>query len=227
VTDRPAVLAPSILSADFSKLGDEIRAVEAGGAGVIHIDAMDGHFVPNLTMGPIVAAAARRVTDLPLDCHLMVADPDRWIEPFADAGAETITVHVEAAVHLHRTLTRIREVGCKAGVALNPATPVAAIEPVLEIADLCLVMSVNPGFGGQRFIPSALDKLRTLRGLAEARGLDPILEIDGGVDATNLAEVVAAGAEWIVAGSAVYGSGDPEGAARDLTTRMAGARAGV
>jgi ribulose-phosphate 3-epimerase len=209
-------IAPSILSADFSRLGEEIQAAERGGAGLIHVDVMDGHFVPNITIGPLVVKAARRVTTLPLDCHLMITDPDLYIADFARAGANMISVHVEAVVHLHRTLTAIRDLGCRPGVVLNPATPLGAIEEALPYADYVLVMSVNPGFGGQSFISSCLDKVARLKGMIEGRGLNTEIEIDGGVGSENVAEVVRAGARWIVAGSAVFGGGDPERATRAL-----------
>ena len=209
-------IAPSILSADFSKLGDEIKAAERGGAGLIHVDVMDGHFVPNITIGPLVVKAARRATDLPLDCHLMITDPDLFIADFARAGASMISVHVEAVVHLHRTLTAIRELGCKPGVVLNPATPLVSIEEALPFVDYVLVMSVNPGFGGQSFIRSSLDKVSRLRSMIDSRGLKVHIEIDGGIDSNNVGEVVRHGAEWIVAGSAIFGKGDPETATREL-----------
>ena len=209
-------IAPSILSADFTKLGEEIKAVERGGAGLIHIDVMDGHFVPNITLGPVLVKAARRSTDLPLDCHLMITDPDRYIDDFAKAGASMISVHVEAVDHLHRTIGRIRSLGCSPGVVLNPATPLVAIEEALPFVDFVLVMSVNPGFGGQSFISTALDKLSRLRGMIEARGFNVHIEIDGGIDLHNVAAVVRHGAEWIVAGSAVFGDGRPEEATRAL-----------
>jgi len=212
-------IAPSILSADFSKLGDEIKAAERGGAGLIHIDVMDGHFVPNITIGPLVVKAARRATDLPLDCHLMITDPDLFIEDFARAGASMISVHVEAVVHLHRTLTAIRGLGCRPGVVLNPATPLVSIEEALPYVDYVLVMSVNPGFGGQSFIGSSLDKVSRLRSMIDTRGLKVNIEIDGGIDSNNVGEVVRHGAEWIVAGSAVFGKGDPETATRELRSK--------
>src|SRR5262249_40013074 len=209
-------IAPSILSADFSRLGDEIRAVERGGAGLLHVDVMDGHFVPNITIGPLVARAARASTNLPLDCHLMISDPDRYIGALARAGASMISVHVEATVHLHRTLSAIREAGCRPGVVLNPATPVVAIEEALPYADYVLVMSVNPGFGGQSFISTSLDKICRLKGMIEGRGLDVVIEVDGGIGMQNVADVVRCGARWIVAGSSIFGSGDPENATREL-----------
>jgi ribulose-phosphate 3-epimerase len=212
-------IAPSILSADFSKLGEEIKAAERGGAGLIHVDVMDGHFVPNITIGPLVVKAARRATNLPLDCHLMITDPDLYINDFARAGATMISVHVEAVVHLHRTLAAIRDLGCRPGVVLNPATPLVSVEEALPSVDYVLVMSVNPGFGGQSFISTSLDKISRLRGMIDSRGLNVHVEVDGGIDATNVADVVRHGAEWIVAGSAVFGKGDPEVATRELRTK--------
>ena len=212
-------IAPSILSADFSKLGEEIKAAERGGAGLIHVDVMDGHFVPNITIGPLVVKAARRATNLPLDCHLMITDPDLYIDDFARAGATMISVHVEAVVHLHRTLAAIRDLGCRPGVVLNPATPLVSVEEALPFVDYVLVMSVNPGFGGQSFISTSLDKISRLRGMIDSRGLNVHVEVDGGIDTTNVADVVRHGAEWIVAGSAVFGKGDPEGATRELRTK--------
>lgn len=209
-------IAPSILSADFARLGEEIKAAERGGAGLIHVDVMDGHFVPNITIGPLVVKAARRATDLPLDCHLMITDPDRYIGDFARAGASMISVHVEAVVHLHRTLQAIRELGCRPGVVINPATQLGSIEEALPFVDYVLVMSVNPGFGGQSFIVTALDKIRRLRGMMDSRGLKAHIEVDGGIGIDNVAEVVRSGAEWIVAGSAVFGNGNPEEATRAL-----------
>ncbi|MFP5265609.1 MAG: ribulose-phosphate 3-epimerase [Blastocatellia bacterium] len=209
-------IAPSILSADFARLGEEIKAAERGGAGLIHVDIMDGHFVPNITIGPLVVKAARRVTDLPLDCHLMITDPDLYIDDFARAGANLISVHVEAVVHLHRTLTAIRSLGCRPGVVLNPATPLVTVEEALPLVDYVLIMSVNPGFGGQSFISGALDKVSRLRDMIDSRGLDVHIEVDGGIEVANIAEVVRRGAEWIVAGSAVFGKGDPEEATRAL-----------
>jgi ribulose-phosphate 3-epimerase len=209
-------IAPSILSADFARLGEEIKAAERGGAGLIHVDIMDGHFVPNITIGPLVVKAARRVTDLPLDCHLMITDPDLYIDDFARAGANLISVHVEAVVHLHRTLTAIRNLGCRPGVVLNPATPLVAIEEALPLVDYVLIMSVNPGFGGQSFISTALDKVSRLSDMINSRGLNIHIEVDGGIDVGNVAEVVRRGAEWIVAGSAVFGKDNPEEATRAL-----------
>ncbi|MCI0490187.1 MAG: ribulose-phosphate 3-epimerase [Blastocatellia bacterium] len=209
-------IAPSILSADFAELGAQVKAVERGGAGLIHIDVMDGHFVPNITMGPLVIEAVRRVTSLPLDCHLMIADPDRYIGEIARAGATMISVHSEAVRHIHRTLTAIRELGCRPGVALNPGTPVVAVEEVLSIVDYVLVMSVNPGFGGQSFISAALDKISRLRGMIDSRGLKAHIEVDGGIVLQNVCEAVRRGAEWLVAGSSVFGKEDPEEATRQL-----------
>ena len=203
-------IAPSILSADFSRLGEEIQAVEAGGADWIHVDVMDGHFVPNITIGPVVTAGARRATDLPLDVHLMISNPDDYVDDFVKAGADWVTVHAEACTHLHRTLARIGELGAKAGVALNPATPLSAIEDVVEHLDLLLIMSVNPGFGGQSYIPRSSDKLRRARAMLDAAGSAAELQVDGGGGLSNIAEVAATGASVIVAGSAVYGY--PEGA---------------
>jgi ribulose-phosphate 3-epimerase len=209
-------IAPSILSADFGRLSDEIKSVERGGAGLIHVDVMDGHFVPNITIGPLVVKAARRATDLPLDCHLMISDPDLYIDEFARAGASMISVHVEAVVHLHRTLTAIRDLGCRPGVVLNPATPLGSIEEALPFVDYVLVMSVNPGFGGQSFISTSLDKISRLRSMIVSRGLNVHIEVDGGIGLNNVSTVVTNGAEWIVAGSAVFGTGNPEEATRAL-----------
>lgn len=198
-------LAPSILSADFARLGQQAAEAEAAGADYLHVDVMDGHFVPNLSIGPAVVAALRPHTRLPLDVHLMIENPDRYLAEFAKAGAGIITVHVEACPHLHRTLAAIRELGAKAGVSLNPATPLSAIEEALPWADLALVMSVNPGFGGQKFIPASLDKIRRLRALLDARGFSATeLEVDGGINAENVAAAVAAGARVLVAGAAVF-----------------------
>ncbi|MDA0329942.1 MAG: ribulose-phosphate 3-epimerase [Gemmatimonadetes bacterium] len=204
-------IAPSILSCDFSRLADEIAAAESGGADWIHVDVMDGHFVPNITIGPVITAGARRATTLPLDVHLMIESPDRYLEAFADAGADLLTVHVEACRHLHRTIERIRELGVRPGVAVNPATPLEAVREVLPSLDLLVIMSVNPGFGGQSYIPATFDKLRRARALLDAMGSHAELEVDGGVDVKNAAKVLATGATVLVAGSAVYGH--PEGAA--------------
>jgi ribulose-phosphate 3-epimerase len=210
------ILAPSILSADFGRLSEQIAQVQRGGAGLVHVDVMDGHFVPNITLGPPVVKAIRKHTELPLDCHLMIENADRWVDAFVDAGANWISVHVEAVPHLQRTVAHLRQRGVKAGVALNPATPLSALEEILPELDYVLVMSVNPGFGGQSFIPGSLDKVRRLRAQIEARGLAARIEVDGGVDASNVAALVAAGAEILVAGNAVYGQPDPEAAARAL-----------
>jgi ribulose-phosphate 3-epimerase len=212
-----AVLAPSILSADFARLGEQIHEVEAGGAALIHVDVMDGHFVPNLTLGPAVTAAVRKVTQLPVDCHLMVEHPDRFIAAFAEAGADMISVHVETDRHIHRTLAAIRGLGCKAGAVLNPATPLHALDEILGDVDYVLLMSVNPGFGGQSMIRAVLDKAGRLRERIDAAGSDVRIEIDGGVDEGNLAEVAASGVDMIVSGSAIFGTDDP----RETTRRMA------
>lgn len=215
-----AVLAPSILSADFARLGAEVKAVEAGGAALIHIDVMDGHFVPNITIGPLVTAAVRKVTQLPLDCHLMIENPERYVEAFVEAGAEMVSVHVEVDRHLNRTLHRIRELGAKAGVVLNPATPLGALDAVLSDADFVLLMSVNPGFGGQKLIPAVLDKARALRARIDRERLDTRIEIDGGVTAENIALVAAAGVDIVVAGSAVFDTQDPRAATEELVRRL-------
>jgi ribulose-phosphate 3-epimerase len=200
------LVAPSILSADFSRLGDELAAVEQAGADWIHVDVMDGRFVPNITIGPLVVRAVRAATRLPLDVHLMIVEPERYLADFVDAGADVVSVHVEASPHLDRTLHRIRELGAKAGVVLNPHTPEDAVRYVLDTVDVVLVMSVNPGFGGQRFLPTVLDKCRALRAELAERGLGATLEIDGGVVPGNAAAVAAAGVRVLVAGSAVFGA---------------------
>ena len=210
------ILAPSILSADFGRLAEEIAAVERGGAGLVHVDVMDGHFVPNITIGPPVVKSIRKATRLPLDVHLMIEDADRYVDAFADAGASWVSLHVEAVPHLERTVSHLRERGVLPGVALNPATPLSAIEEILPELHHVLVMAVNPGFSGQRFIPSSLDKVRRLRAQVQARGLSTLIEVDGGVDASNIRKLAHAGAEAVVAGNAVYGGGDPEGATRRL-----------
>ncbi|HBD97686.1 MAG TPA: ribulose-phosphate 3-epimerase [Gemmatimonadetes bacterium] len=201
-------IAPSILSCDFSRLADEIQTVESGGADWIHVDVMDGHFVPNITIGPIITAGARKATDLPLDVHLMIEQPDRYLEAFVDAGADWLTVHAEACTHLHRTVQRIRELGARAGVAINPATPLASLTDVVPYIDLLLVMSVNPGFGGQSYISASTAKVRDARTLLDEMGSTAELEVDGGVDAGNVGELQAAGASVVVDGSAVYGHVD-------------------
>jgi ribulose-phosphate 3-epimerase len=201
-------IAPSILSADFSRLAEEVQAVDRAGADYIHIDVMDGHFVPNITIGPLVVAALRKVTDKPLDVHLMIENPDLYIADFAKAGADIISVHQEAVPHLHRTVQLIKSLGKQAGVSLNPATPVETLDVILDQLDLVLVMSVNPGFGGQAFISSALDKIRALRQRISQRGLATELQVDGGIKVDNIREVVAAGADVLVAGSAVFNAND-------------------
>jgi ribulose-phosphate 3-epimerase len=203
-------LAPSILAADFSRLAEQVRAASEGGATVIHVDIMDGHFVPNLTVGPPVVKSLRRATELPLDCHLMIENPDQFIPAFADAGADWISVHQEADLHLDRTLHLIKSHHCLAGVVINPATPVETLTEVLDIVDYVLVMSVNPGFGAQEFIPGAVHKIRRLVKLREERGLNYRIEVDGGIAHDTVAEVVRAGAEILVAGNAVFGRGDPK-----------------
>jgi ribulose-phosphate 3-epimerase len=209
-------LAPSILSADFAALGAGVAAVERGGAALIHLDVMDGHFVPNLTMGPAVVKAVRRVTQLPLDVHLMVTDPDRYLEAFAEAGAHDLIVHAEVLPHLHRTIQAIKRLGCRAGVAINPSTPPLAIAEVAEDLDAVLVMTVNPGFGGQSFIPQSESKIQRVRALLDETHSKAYIEVDGGIDSTTIPRVVAAGATVLVAGAAVFGTPDPEAAARDL-----------
>jgi ribulose-phosphate 3-epimerase len=200
------LIAPSILSADFANLGDDIRQVEAAGADWIHVDVMDGHFVPNITIGPLVVEAIRPITRLPLDVHLMITDPDRYIPDFARAGADLIAVQAEACSHLHRSLQLIRSHHCRPGVVLNPGTPLSQIEWVLPDADFVMLMSVNPGFGGQAFIPSTLDKIRALREMIRSKGLDTLIEIDGGVNHDTIQAVSNAGADVFVAGSAIFGS---------------------
>jgi len=210
-------LAPSILSADFWALGRDIEAAARGGADQVHVDVMDGHFVPNLTIGIPVVKALRQATTLPLDVHLMITDPDRFIEPFIEAGASMVSVHVEVLPHLHRTIAQIKKLGAKAGVVLNPSTPVSSIEEVAADVDFVLVMSVNPGFGGQVFIPRSLHKIRAVRALLDAAGNSAApIEVDGGIDLATVASVVEAGAEWLVAGNAIFGTGDAEAAARAL-----------
>ena len=216
---RKVRIAPSILSADLGRLSDEIRSVEAGGADWIHVDVMDGRFVPNITLGPIVVKAARAATRLPLDVHLMIVEPERYIEAFAEAGADVISVHVEASVHLQRTLGEIRRLGKRAGVVLNPHTPESAVEYVLDDLDLILIMSVNPGFGGQHFLPAVLPKIAKVREMIERRGLSVDLEVDGGVAPDTTEAVVRAGADVLVAGSAVFGKPDRTAAIRAIVER--------
>jgi ribulose-phosphate 3-epimerase len=209
-------LAPSILSADFARLGEQVRAASEGGASVIHVDIMDGHFVPNLTIGPPVLKSLRRVTDLPLDCHLMIENPDEFIPVFAEEGADWMSVHQEAVRHLNRTLHLIKSHDCLAGVVINPGTPVDTLSEVLDIVDYVLVMSVNPGFGAQKFIYSTLHKMRQLAEIRSQRNLSFRIEVDGGVAHDTVADVVRAGAEILVAGNAVFGSGDPKKNAQEL-----------
>lgn len=205
---RPILIAPSILSADFARLAEEVAAVERAGADLLHIDVMDGHFVPNLTVGPPIVEALRKVTKLPLDVHLMITNADAYIPEFARAGADYLTVHVEACPHLHRTIQSIKEQGVKAGVTLNPATPVDSLQEILADIDLVLIMSVNPGFGGQKFIASCLGKVKTAREMLDRIGSNALLEVDGGVKADNAAQVLSAGADVLVAGSAIFSSQD-------------------
>jgi ribulose-phosphate 3-epimerase len=209
-------IAPSILAADFAALGEAARLMEAAGADQIHVDVMDGHFVPNLTIGPAMVAALKRSTRLPLDVHLMIEEPDRYLEAFVDAGAAMVTVHVEVAPHLHRTLHAIRQLGAAAGVALNPSTPVDQIRDVVGSLDLILIMSVNPGFGGQSFIPHSLEKVAAARRLLEAHGSRAALSVDGGVDLSNAGALARAGASTLVAGTSVFGTADPAAAVKAL-----------
>ena len=199
-------ISPSILSADFTRLGEEIIAVEKAGADYIHIDVMDGHFVPNITIGPLVVKAAKKVTSLPLDVHLMITDPDKYIDDFIDAGSDILTVHVEATTHLNRTIAHIKEKGIKAGVSLNPSTPLSSLDHIMEYVDMVLLMSVNPGFGGQKFIPNTLQKIETLRSLIDKNRLDIELNVDGGITINNIEQVAEAGANVFVSGSGIYGT---------------------
>lgn len=224
MSSRSIKISPSILSADFSRLGDEVRAIEAAGCDWVHVDVMDGHFVPNITIGPLIVEALRPVTKLPLDVHLMIAPTDPYLEAFAKAGADLITIHAEAGPHLDRSLQAIRALGKKAGVAINPATPVSAIQHVLDRLDLVLVMSVNPGFGGQAFIPDAIEKVRQVKALIGERPID--IEVDGGVDPTNAGQLAAAGATALVAGSAIYKGNDPSTYAPRITAIREAALAG-
>jgi len=209
-------IAPSILSADFTRLGEEIAAVKNGGATVLHVDVMDGHFVPNITIGLPVVRSIRKATDMTVDTHLMIDEPGRYAVEFVNAGANMVSVHVEADPHLQRTLSAIKDAGARAGIAINPATPIESLHEALPYADFVLLMSVNPGFGGQKFIPTMVDKLRRLKATIDSRGLPVRIEIDGGIDGTNIGEIVNAGAELIVAGSAVFGNGDPAASVRGL-----------
>ena len=209
-------IAPSILSANFSKLGEEIATVEKAGASLLHVDVMDGRFVPNITVGLPVVKAISRATRLPIDAHLMIVEPGRYAEQFVEAGAQMVSIHIEADPHAHRTLSAIREAGGLAGIAINPATSLSALDEVLKFADYVLLMSVNPGFGGQKFIGASLEKLRRLRKMIDERGLKTRIEIDGGIDADNIADIAAAGAEIIVSGSAIFAADDPAVALRQL-----------
>jgi ribulose-phosphate 3-epimerase len=215
-------IAPSILSADFTALGRDIAAVERGGADLIHIDVMDGHFVPNITIGPPVVRAIKKVATRPLDVHLMIEEPDRYIEAFIEAGANMVSVHVEAVTHLHRTISFIKKLGARAGAVLNPSTPAIALEDIARDLDYVLVMSVNPGFGGQAFIPHSVEKVRHVRAVLDAAGSAAPIEIDGGIDEATAATVVAAGATILVAGNAIFGSHDPERATRALRAAASG-----
>jgi ribulose-phosphate 3-epimerase len=216
LSNRNIEIAPSILSADFSCLGEQIKAVERGGAGLLHVDVMDGHFVPNITVGLPVVKSLAGFTRLPIDAHLMITEPGRYATQFVKAGAQMVSVHVEADPHLHRTLMSIKAEGAQAGVVLNPSTPVSAVEEALQFADYVLVMSVNPGFGGQEFSPQTIDKIKRLRRLIEERQLNARIEVDGGIDRKNIESVVAAGAEIIVAGSAIFNTPDAEAAVKEL-----------
>ena len=212
-------IAPSILSADFTRLAEEIASVRRGGAKILHVDVMDGHFVPNITIGLPVVKSLRAATDMTIDTHLMIEEPSRYAVEFVQAGADMVSVHVEADAHLQRTLTAVRDAGAKAGVAINPATPIECLTEALPFADFILLMSVNPGFGGQKFIPTMLDKLRRLRDMIALRGTSTLIEIDGGIDAENIGEIAAAGANIVVAGSAVFAQDDPAAAVAKLAER--------
>ena len=210
------ILAPSVLAADLAHLADQLQAAERGGAGTVHVDVMDGRFVPNISLGPVIVEAVRRCTKLPIDVHLMVEAGDRYLDPFVDAGASSVSLHVEAVPHLQRAMSHLRGRGVRAGVALNPSTPLISLEEILPEVDFVLVMSVNPGFSFQKFLPATLDKIRRLRRTIDERGLSVQIEVDGGVHAGNIASIVGAGAEIIVAGAASFADGDPEAACRRL-----------
>ncbi len=214
-------IAPSILSADFTRLAEEIASVKSGGAKILHVDVMDGHFVPNITIGLPVVKSIRKATDMTIDTHLMITEPGRYAVEFVRAGADMVSVHVEADAHLQRTLTAIRDAGAKSGIAINPATPIETLTEALPYADFILLMSVNPGFGGQKFIPTMLDKLRRLKEMIVARGYSTLIEIDGGIDGDNISEIAAAGANIVVAGSAVFSQGDPASAVAGLLEKSA------
>jgi len=209
-------IAPSVLSADLTNLKQQVETVEKNGAGFIHVDVMDGHFVPNLTFGPIMVSALKRITNLPLDVHLMISNPDQYIETYSTAGADILTVHQEACTHLHRTIQKIHDAGIKAGVSLNPATPLITLENIIYDVDLILIMSVNPGFGGQKFIERSLKKIEDARKMINQTGKDIFLEVDGGVNKNNIAQIVKSGADVIVAGNAIFGSGNIAAATREL-----------
>jgi ribulose-phosphate 3-epimerase len=215
-------IAPSILSADFSRLGEEVIAAEKAGADLVHVDVMDGHFVPNITIGPLVVTSVKKVASIPLDVHLMIEDPDKYVRDFADSGADIITVHQEASVHLHRTIQNIKECGVKAAVSINPATPVSSIELILPYVEMVLIMSVTPGFGGQKFIPEALTKIRQLRDIIHKNNYRTEIEVDGGVHIDNVAEVVRAGADIVVMGSAFYNSENYDETVRIVRQRCGG-----
>jgi ribulose-phosphate 3-epimerase len=215
-------IAPSILSADFAKLADEIKATEEAGADMLHIDVMDGRFVPNITIGPLVVEAIRKITKMPLDVHLMIIEPERYVKDFASAGADYLTVHAEASVHLQRTVCLIKECGARAGVSLNPSTPLCSLEHILADTDMALLMSVNPGFGGQAFIPGMLEKIKSLRKILDERGLDVTIEVDGGVKPENAKSVADAGASILVMGSAFYGEADYRALMRRLRGLLGG-----
>jgi ribulose-phosphate 3-epimerase len=219
-------LAPSILAANFANLGADIAAATRGGADQIHVDVMDGHFVPNITIGVPVVKSLRKATTLPLDVHLMIMQPDRYLEAFIEAGANMVSVHVEVLPHLHRTVTQIKKLGAKAGVVLNPSTPVSALEEIAPDVDFVLVMSVNPGFGGQVFIPASVKKIRNVRALLDRAGNKAPIEVDGGIDLTTVTSVVEAGAEWLVAGHAIFGGGNAENAAAALKDKAIAAGRG-